>query len=187
MPTKRPGKKTGAQLNREIAAALRTPPRSKARAKISHLDKPTRFVDLLRDDDPNAMQVAEDLVLERGWKLREMGGSLHARNFTFDMKPLWTVPNQWKMVQVSVDNAGRAFPGRMVAEYSIANGTVRIKRTETHANHANETKKAAVATAWAIAKAIKPLPLDTDQKTVEHVVDEVIDNGLDNMHNEELF
>lgn len=182
--------KTRAQLGREIAEALRKKPRAKrtkANVKISHLTKQMSFLDLLRDDDPNSMQVAEDFVLERGWKMREMAGSLHGRNFTFDMKPLSGPKDQWKMVQVSVFEAGRAFPGYMTAEYSIANGGVRVKRSDQHANTPDAAKKSAVATAWAIAKAIKPLPMNSGQKAVEHIVDDVIDSGLDNLNPDELF
>ena len=170
-------KKSNAQLEREIAQAL-----------TRHATKKVTFTDLIRDDDPAAMHVAEDFLLERGWKLREVTGALAARNFTIEMKPLYGPAGQWKMVQVNVDKAGAAFPGRMWVKYSIANGPVRITREEEYATSPEAARKGAVATAWAIAKAIKPLPLDTDKRTIERVADEVIDDGLDNLYyNEELF
>lgn len=133
------------------------------------------------------MDVAEDFLLERGRKMREAVGGLNARNFTIDMKPLYGPRDQWKMVQVNVDKAGASFPGRMWVKYSIANGPVRIEREEEMATSPNDAKRAAVATAWAIAKAIKPLPLNTDRRTLEEVVDEKLYDGLDNLTPEELF
>jgi hypothetical protein len=179
------------QLEREITEALSKRRGSKAaKAKASsrhHATKSYGFTDLIRNDDPNAMDVAEDFLLERGWKLREVTGALHARNFTIDMKPLAGPSNQWKMVQVSVYPAGKSHPGQMIAEYKVANGSVRVNREETMKLDADEAKKAAVATAWAIAKAIKPLPLSTSERQIKDVTNEAIDDGPDNLLREDLF
>ncbi len=172
------GKRTAAQLDRDIAASL------------AKRGAGTSFDDLIRDDDPGGMQLAEDFLLERGWKLRGVTGGLHARNFTIEMKPMHGSRDQWKMVQVQVFPAGKDFPGFTTAEYSVANGPVRVRRSEQLAVNVNDTARIAVlATAWAIAKAIKPLHLDASQKKVEAIVDEVIDDGLDNLNKspEELF
>lgn len=181
-------KKTAAQLDREIKQALRGraaphPAPKKTALKRLHATKTVSFTDLIRDDDPSAMSVAEDFLLERGWKMREATGGLNARNFTIDMKPLYGPANQWKMVQVSVY---KDLPGLTEAKYSVANGPVRVERKEKYAESV-DAKKAAVATAWAIAKEIKPLSLDTDRRTIERVVDDALDAGLDNLSPEELF
>ena len=110
-----------------------------------------------------------------------------ARNFTIDMKPLYGPRDEWKMVQVSVFPAGKSFPGQMIAEYKVANGTVRVNREETMKLDADEAKKAAVATAWAIAKAIKPLPLNASERQIKDVTDEAIGDGPDNLLREDLF
>jgi hypothetical protein len=91
------------------------------------------------------------------------------------------------MVQVSVYPAGKSFPGQMIAEYHVANGSVRVKREETMKHSPDDAKKAAVATAWAIAKAIKSLALDTSQKKIASVTDEAIGDGPDNLLREDLF
>lgn len=129
------------------------------------------------------MHVAEDFLLERGWKMREVTGGMNARNFTIDMKPLYGPASQWKMVQVSVY---KDLPGLIEARYSVANGPVRIERKEKYAESV-DAKKAAVANAWAISKEIKPLPLDADKRTLERIVDEVLERSLDNLNPKELF
>jgi hypothetical protein len=110
-----------------------------------------------------------------------------ARNFTIDMKPLYGPSNQWKMVQVSVSPAGKAFPGYMTAEYTVANGPVRVEASEQIAGSPDDAKKMAVATAWAIAKRIKPLPVTTLKGTISAITDEVIHDGSDNLLREDLF
>ncbi len=179
-------RKTAAQLDREIAEALRgrsskpTRPRSTrhhatARGGVS-------FADLIRDEDPSAMQVAEDLLLESGRKMREATGGMRARNFTIEMKPTWGPRDEWKMVQTSVyeDRKGKL---------SVANGPVRVAREYKRAlaKDPDAARKVAVATAWAVAKAIKPLPLDTDQAALESIVDDVVARGAKNLRPKELF
>lgn len=178
-------KKTGRQLDREIAAALSRRSRGHATKKAD-----VTFTDLIRDDDPSSLQVAEDFLLERDWKLRDVTGGMSARHFTIDMKPLYGPANQWKMVQVSVDRGGLGFPHETHVDYKVANGAERVERKEMFAGKPNEgSRKAAIATAWAIAKAIKPLPLDASKKQVEEIVDEIFYDGLDNLNKapEELF
>lgn len=179
-------KKTAAQLNRDIAQVLaKKKPRQHAAVKAA---KDVTFTDLIRSEQGGAMDAAEDFLLERGWKLREVTGALRARNFTIDMKPLYGPASQWKMVQVSVYPAGKAFPGAYTAEYKVANGSVRYDRDETmQYADADENRKHAVATAWAIARAIKDLPLSASKQTVRDLADEAIADGGDNMRNEELF
>ena len=182
------------QLQREIDAALSRRRSSKPAkpAKVASRNHATKtghtFTDLIRDDDPSAMDVAEDFLLERGWKLRGATGALHGgRNFTIDMKPLHGPSDQWKMVQVSVFPAGKSFPGQMLAEYKVANGTVRVNREETMKLEADDARKAAVATAWAIAKAIKPLPLSASERKVKDLMNKAINDGSDNLLREDLF
>jgi hypothetical protein len=177
------------QLEREIDKALSKRRSSKA-TKVSsrnHATKSYNFTDLIRQDDPNAMDVAEDYLLERGETLREWTGGTRARNFTIDMKSLDGPRDQWKMVQVSVYPAGKSHLGQMIAEYHIANGSVRVNPVETMKLGADAAKKAAVATAWAIAKAVKPLPLNTSAREIKDVTDEAIGNGPDNLLREDLF
>ena len=182
-------KKTAAQLDREIAAALMKPAR---RSTPHHASKAVRFDELIRDDDPSAMQIAEDLLLEQNRAMREVTGGLRARNFTFELAPMAGPRNAWKMVQVNVDHAQLKAPqnnpgAQTWIKYSVANGPVRVTRETGTLDNLASTRRLAVATAWAIAKAIKPLPLDTDQKTIERLVDEAIDNGIGNLMPAELF
>lgn len=156
-------------------------------------DPAKTFRELIRSDDPEAMGVAEDLILEQGWKLREITGGMRARHFTIELKPMWGPSAEWKMVQTHIDatsiRIGPAGSGKYIPiRYSVANGAVRIELKEDMQNMSpDDARKAAVATGWAIAKAIKPLPLNTDEATIRRVAQEAIDNGPDNLKREELF
>jgi len=192
-------RKTRAQLDREIAVALQKrtkPTKTKTATKNRHTKK-VGFLELIRDEDPNSMQVAEDFLLENGLKMREATGGLHARNFTIDMKPLYGPSHEWKMVQTNVYEVpshygrGKHYPrhnaGTIEIRHSIANGPVRFDYLEKSSNMLDSARKAAVATAWAIAKAIKPLPLDTKRDAVIEIVGDAVHQGLENMSPEELF
>ena len=175
------GKRPAAQLNREIAESL------------AKRGAGTNFHDLIRDDDPGGMQLAEDFLLERGWKMREATGGMRARNFTIEMKPMYGPLEQWKMVQMRVYAATdprRGYaekPGLMEVSLSVANGEVRLERGYKIKAEADSAKQQAVATAWAIAKAIKPLPLNTSEKALAHIVDAVVAKKKKNLRPEELF
>jgi hypothetical protein len=54
---------------------------------------------------------------------------------------------------------------------SVANGTVRVSREREFTGNLDDARKLVVANAWSVAKAIKDLPLDTDQRTLESIVD----------------
>ena len=141
------------------------------------------FHELVRDVDPGSMQVAEDLLLERGWKMREVTGGLNARNFTIELSQPGVGPgNDWKLVQTSVyeDRKGKL---------TVANGKVRVTHDYKRAlsELPDVARMRAVANAWAVAKAIKTLPLDTDAATVQAIVDKAVARGGKNMVPEELF
>jgi Xaa-Pro aminopeptidase len=145
-----------------------------------------RFRELVRDDDPTAMTVAEDALLEGGAKMREATGGLRARNFTIEMNPMFWPGARWKMVQVSVE-ALTSKPGTIWTRWVASNGPVRVQREQKHKGEIDESKQTAVATAWAIAKAIKPLPLDASQKEIEAIVDRAIRRRKSNARPAELF
>ena len=147
-----------------------------------------QFATLIRDEAPFAMQVAEDLLLEHGWKLGEATGTRQANDFTIDLTRL----GQSKIVQVAVrplGEEGKAFSGMTVAAYTVMHGAVRMCRHETkYTSTIEAAKKQAIATAWAIAKRVKGLPISISQETIEAIVDAAINAGLDNVYyNEDLF
>lgn len=150
-----------------------------------------RFRDLVLDADPDAMKVAEDVLLESGLRMREVTGGLRARNFTIEMRPLSRPVDEWKMVQVSVvqfrlaEDMAESEAAWM--RWSTANGKVRYEREREVEIPSEEARSHAVATAWAIAKAIKPLPLSTPQEEVENIVDKIVARGARNMVPPELF
>ncbi len=178
MPRKR---KTATQLDRDIASSLSrsSTPRRRHHALIQH---DVSFHDLVREDDPSAMDVAEDLLLTRGQTLREATGGFRARNFTIEMKPMWGPREAWKMVQTSVYEDGKG-------KLSVANGSSRVYREykKVLSKDSDEARRRAVATAWAVAKAIKPLPMDVDEKALAKIVDEIVARGNKNMRPKELF
>jgi len=157
------------------------------------------FHELIRRDEPGVMQAAEDLLLSRGWKLREVTGALRARNFTIALHPLWWPRDQWKMVQTNIDtstyrrlpNGGfvtRTEPGWVWVKMSVANGSVRVTRErEFRGVDLDEERKIAVANAWAVAKAIKRLPLTASSATVERIVDEHFSRRSTNLNPRDLF
>lgn len=188
--------------------------------------KDVSFHELVRDEDPNAMQVAEDLLLERSLKLREVTGGMRAKHYTIEMNSMAAPRDQWKMVQAHVHEPEspeifsqhrseaaaqralkRARAGAFIIhepetlrtnerwliankryeiELDIANGSVRAKRTFFYIpRDSDDLRKRAVADAWAIAKAIKPLPLDASKADVERIINEASEGNP--MHNEELF
>jgi hypothetical protein len=75
------------------------------------------------------MEVAEDLLLERGVDLQEVTGGIGARNFTIPLKPLWSPSNESKMVQVRIAPAGSLIWVKLY----VANGTVRVQRERERA------------------------------------------------------
>lgn len=127
------------------------------------------FTDLIRSERPGVMREAEEFLRRKGWNLRGATGAERARNFTIDMKPLWGPGHEWKMVQVNVAQEGKR--GRIWTKMSVANGTVRVSREREFSGNLDDARKLVVANAWAVAKAIKDLPLDTDQRTLESIVD----------------
>lgn len=174
-------RKTGAELDREIYDALR-------RGGPEIGQGYNRFRELIRLDEPGAMEIAEDAILSVGGRIREATGGLHARNFTIEMKPTWGPRDQWKMVQVSVaaSDSGRK-PGVIWTKWSAANGPARVYREREAKGELSSRKQVDVATAWAIAKAIKYLPLDTPEAKLAKIVDQVIARGKKNMVNPDLF
>lgn len=179
---KRPGKFIDDARPDDVHALL-------TRGSLDGDSKPVTFTDLIRDEDPAAMDVAEDFLLERGWKLRRVTGGMNARNFTIDLKPLWLPREEWKMVQINVDRANgrRGDRGYMWTKYTVANGPVRVTFEMDVKRTPDDARKAAVANGWAIAKAIKTLPPDTDKATIENLVKTIIKQGRKNMKREELF
>ena len=175
--------KTGAELDREIDDALSREP---ARRAVGESYK--RFRELVRLDQPGAMEIAEDAILSGGGRIRDATGGLRARNFTIEMRPMHGPREAWKMVQVSVaaDDSGRK-PGVIWTKWSVANGPARVMREREAKGDLVERKMTGVATAWAIAKAIKELPMDTDEKRLSAIVDQVIARGKKNMTNPQLF
>lgn len=127
------------------------------------------FQGLIRSDQPGAMRAAEEFLRRKGWRLREVTGALHARNFTIDPRPLWGPGHEWKMVQVNVAPEGKR--GRIWTKMTVANGVVRVTREREFSADIDEARKTMVANAWAVAKAIKYLPLDTDKHKIEAIVD----------------
>jgi hypothetical protein len=197
-------RKTAAQLDREIAAALAGKPLRASIPSSRHVSMGTngeammRFRELIREDDPSAMRVAEDTLLSSGWKMREATGGLRARNFTIEMKPMWGPREEWKMVQTNVaaglDIARR--PDNVWVKWSAANGSARAEREREYklsrfspgsSGDIDDVKQMAVATAWAIAKTIKPLPMDVSEKELKKIVDAAIRRGKKNVVPEELF
>ena len=155
--------------------------RGRGRLAGSGSDQPS-FHELIQDERPGSLEVAEDLLLQRGWTLREVTGGPRARNFTIALKPLALPGDQWKMVQINVDRAGGASNNTKIwVKYTIANGSVRVTREEEIKGDLDEAKKAAVATGWALAKAIKDLPRTTPEAKIRRLFNEVIDNGADNI------
>ena len=140
--------------------------------------KDVTFHELIRDEDPGAMQIAEDMALEQGFKIRGVTGG--TRHMTIDMNPISEPRGRWKNVASSVyTQPGDAGSGTYPAEERIPreialtayNGAqpaverkVKIKAT------IEDARKYAAAATWALAKAIKPLPLDTD---VTAIVDDI--------------
>lgn len=216
------------------------------------INKNVSFHELIKDPDPAAMDIAEDMIMERGWKLREVTGGIGARAFTISMEKTGDIgdPDRWKSVQTAVDettikraigNDGRyhgtwanrikkingrwqpvselgyiiqsstvnadgtgyktkkaaeaaakelrAHEGASAARIEVraANGAARVTRTRIVIGiDKDEAKKLAVADAWAIAKAIKPLPLDTPEEAIAQIVDAKLQKP-ENMTKPELF
>lgn len=144
------------------------------------------FDTLIRDEDAAGMLVAEDLLLERGRKMREVTGRLHARDFTIAMNPTWWPTEKWKMVQTSI--ASIAWSVTWV-ELTVANGPVRVVRERTFSGRevTDEARMIAVANAWAIAKEIKPLPLDAPRSQIEQIADRHFKKKTQNLEPRELF
>ncbi len=174
------GKKTGAELDREIDMALSREP---ARRAVGEGYK--RFRDLVKLNEPGAMEIAEDAILNSGGRIRDATGGLRARNFTIEMRPTHGPRDEWKMVQVSVDATGK--PGVIWTKWSVANGPHRVYRERNAKGELVESKQQGVATAWAIAKAIKMLPLNTGEEKLAEIVDRVLARGKKNMTNPQLF
>jgi hypothetical protein len=175
------------RIKHEIEAALRADGPGTRGANAS-------FHELVRDDDPAGMQVAEDLLLERGWKMREVTGGMRARNFTIEMNPMHRPGSEWKMVQTNVIDKGstseygaRTQPGQVLIRLSVANGTVRVSREREFKSDVDQARRIAVANAWAIAKAIKPLPLDASRAAIERIVDANFTKKTQNLRPRELF
>jgi lysophospholipase L1-like esterase len=148
---------------------------------LENLEEPPSFHELIRDEDPAAMQVAEDLLLEKGWKMSEIvGGTKHG---TIELKPMHGPKHEWKMVQWHVYETD--FPGHVDIKMDIANGTQRIERKQTVQGSMNYARKAATADSWAIAKAIKTLPLNATKQVLETTIDRALDK--DNSEPSELY
>lgn len=143
------------------------------------------FDTLIRDEDAAGMRVAEDFLLERGWKMRDVTGAMHARNFTIAMNPTWWPAGKWKMVQTSI---AQDRPGKTWVKLTVANGPVRVARERTFSGEVtDEARMIAVANAWAIAKEIKPLPLDASRDRIEKIVDRNFTKKTQNLKPRELF
>lgn len=176
--------KSNDQIKREIDAFMREGGRS----------SDVTFHEIIRDDDPASMQIAEDFLLQKGWKLREVAGGMRARNFTIELNPMYWPGSQWKNVQTNVIDKGsaseygaRTQPGRVLVRLAVANGTVRVQREREIKSDLDEARKIAVANAWAIAKAIKPLPLDASKAAIERIVDANFTKKTQNLRPRELF
>ena len=171
--------KTAAQLDREIVASLA---KSSKKRRTHHASmKETTFFELAQDPDPAALEVAEDLLLKKGWKMSDVVGG--RRHGTIELLPMHGPKHEWKMVQWHVHETD--FPGHVEIEIDVANGKERIKRNEIVSGSWDYARKTATADAWAIAKAIKKLPLATDHAKLAKVVDKALDK--DNVVPEELF
>jgi len=169
--------KTARELDSEIDAYLA----QSGGGSNPGLDFPT----LIHRDDPGAMRAAEGLLRRRGWKLREVTGALHARNFTIGINSLASPRDEWKMVQTSVAPTTisstrkrgqfamgiKRGPGWIWLRLTAANGPVRVERTREFKGDIDEARKLAVSNAWAVAKALKPLPLSASEETVAKIVD----------------
>jgi hypothetical protein len=175
--------KSGDQIKREIDAFL----------KSGSSGSGVTFHEIIRDDDPASMQVAEDFLLQKGWKMREVAGGMRARNFTIELRPMHGPRDQWKMVSTNVADLGsrsetsKLRPGRVWVKMSAANGPVRVSREREIKSDLDEAKKIAVANAWAVAKAIKALPLDASEAAVARIVNANFTKKTHNLRPEELF
>lgn len=172
------------QLDREIDQAMAVG--GNAASGTRTRDAGLRFQELLRDAHPDAMRVAEDVLLESGWKLREVTGGMRARNFTIEMNPMWRPREQWKMVQANAESL-QSKPGKVWVKWSVANGAARAYREREIKSDIDDAKRFVVATAWAIAKAIKAMPLDASEDLLAKTVDKIIARGKKNMVPVELF
>lgn len=145
------------------------------------------------DDDPAALSVAEDMLIATGQSMRAATGGAHARNFTIELTPLWKPRDEWKMVQVTV---APAVKGRRMREPKVgyatillhlANGAARLNWIYDVKVDLDEAKRQAVATAWAIAKVLKVLPLDTPQKAVFDLANTQVKLHKKHSKNQELY
>jgi hypothetical protein len=176
-------RKTAAQLDRDIAEAL-----AGRRQRSAHSTRGPYgvFSELIRQEDPAGMEVAQDALLEGGWKMREVTGGMRARNFTIELKSMWGPREEWKMVQTSIE-ALTSKPGIVWVKWSAANGRARAEKQREYKGGVDDVKQMAVATAWAIAKAIKSLPMDAGDKALKQIVDKAVARGKKNVVPEELF
>lgn len=167
----------------------------KPKTRRLHSSKGADFADIIRDDDPAAMRVAEDLLLQRGQKIRDVAAGSSANSVVIDMQPRHGTYDQRKMVGVYIEDIGRAQEDGLHScriGVSVDNGSVRVIRTYDMTNTIDMLRRVAAADAWAIAKAIKPLPFNASQRTVERAVDDALggEESYDNIYNagpEELF
>lgn len=118
-----------------------------------------KFHELIREDDPAAMEIAEDLILERGWKLHHVTGGRGARNFTIDFgKEHWygTVkdgervdnPNG-RMVQASVHERGPI----VVSQHKKQTAAERaLKRAPADAFIIHEPETSVTNERWLVAR-----------------------------------
>jgi len=119
---------------------------------------------------------------------------MRARNFTIELRPMHGPRDQWKMVQTNVIDLGAAGevgvnrrPGRVLVRLHVANGSVRAEREREFKSDMDDARKIAVANAWAIAKAIKPLPLDAGRAAIERIIDANFTKKTQNLRPAELF
>lgn len=120
------------------------------------------------------MQVAEDTLLEKGWKISEVAGN--TRHGHIKMHKVSAPPNKWRSVSWHILEPSRSwhYPrpnNERSIDFEINLSTNRLKRRGILRGNAVDARKSAAANAWAIAKAIKTLPLDTDLRTLANIVD----------------
>lgn len=172
------------RLKHEIQAAL-----AEKSVRTVGTDPPMHaFAKLLRDEDPDAMEVAEDVLLRAGMKMREATGGLHARNFTIELRPLWMPREDWRMVQTSVDAVSKR-PGYFWMKWSAANGRARASVEKTfRMSDLDEAKLVAVATAWHIAKILKRTPIDgLSDASLREVIERAVAHKKQNALRRALF
>ncbi len=163
------------------------------------------FARLMRDPDPQSMKVIEDMFLEEtqtdglGPTLTDISGGRGSPKGTFDVGTFDYVDEKgihhdvssmagprerWKMVQWGIHSVTGYF-NQYDITMSIANGTARLKREYHVQGQFMWARTVAASDAWAVAKALKTIPLTTSEVKLEKLVDKTLDQ--DNSEPEEIF